>query len=287
MDRKKYKFSLILCTINRYEDVIAFLESLLVQEYTNFECIIVDQNKHDKIKKVYEKYRNYLNLVYHKSTIKGLSVNRNIGISLSNGEIIAFPDDDCEYRPKTLMDVLSRFVENAELDILTINIRDKITEQYFRKVIKLRLTDRNYYPYAISIGIFVKARDTRDLSFDEKMGAGTYWGAGEESDFISNLLSKSYMAIYDGELFVNHPYDVISQRTVQEQKKRYMTYSAGYGALIKKEIVLRGKYYLIYIFLFDLLKRVLASCLPLKKRILYWYSVKYRLLGFLSYKIDN
>lgn len=275
-----------MCTINRYEDVIAFLESLLVQEYTDFECVIVDQNRHDRIKEVYEKYRNYLNIVYHKSIVKGLSINRNIGISLSNGEIVAFPDDDCEYRPDTLASVLSHFVKDASLDILTINIKDKITQQCFGKTERVRLTGRNYYPYAVSIGIFVRVKNRLDLSFDERMGAGTYWGAGEESDFISSLLSKSYKAIYDGELFVNHPYDVISQKTIEEQKKRYLTYSAGYGALVKKEIILRGKYFFIYMFLFDLLRRLIASCLPLKKRLLYWYSFKYRVLGFISFKIQ-
>lgn len=285
MDRKNCKFSLILCTVNRYEDVIAFLESLLVQKYTNFECIIVDQNKHDKLKDVYEKYRKDLNLIYYKSTVKGLSINRNIGIGLAKGEIIAFPDDDCEYRPDTLSSVLSHFANNEDLDILTINIRDKVTLQYFGKVEKVTLTSRNYYPYAISIGIFVKVRDIKKLSFDENMGAGTYWGAGEESDFISSLLSKSYKAMYDGHLFVYHPYDVITQKTIEEQKRRYMTYGAGYGALVKKEIMLRGNYCFLYSFLWDLFKRMIASCLPVKKRVLYWYSFKYRVLGFITFKI--
>lgn len=37
-------FSLVLATINRYEELDAFLHSLEMQEYKNFSVILVDQN---------------------------------------------------------------------------------------------------------------------------------------------------------------------------------------------------------------------------------------------------
>ena len=48
--------SLIMPTLNRYNDIYLLMESLEKQTYKNFELIIVDQNKNDKVKEIVDKY---------------------------------------------------------------------------------------------------------------------------------------------------------------------------------------------------------------------------------------
>ena len=214
-----------------------------------------------------------------------MSLNRNIGLKYVQGKIVAFPDDDCEYKTSTLSDVLNHFEQDKALNILTINTFCKNNHCFFCDNIKIRLTPRNYYSRAISMGIFVRYINKDDLYFDENMGVGAYWGAGEESDFVSSLLSKSYIGLYNGMISIYHPQISVTKENLNQWIKRYRNYGLGYGALMKKEIVMRHKYYYITLFARDLLGRLFASALPIKKRKLYWVSFKYRLLGFLSYKI--
>ena len=63
-------------------------------------------NKRVEILKRYEKL---FDIKYVKSDEKGLSLNRNKGLILRNGEIVGFPDDDCEYDDDTLEKVVSFF----------------------------------------------------------------------------------------------------------------------------------------------------------------------------------
>ena len=94
--------SLIMPTLNRFDDIYRFMDSLLEQTYKNFELIVVDQNDNDKVKEIVDKYVDCLDIKYIKSNKKGLSYNRNLGIDVAKGEVLAFPDDDCAYKPDTI-----------------------------------------------------------------------------------------------------------------------------------------------------------------------------------------
>lgn len=283
---RNMKFSLIMCTIGRVDVLINSIGSIIAQTYKDFELIIVDQNKDDSVSLVLNKFANDERIVHIRSEISGLSANRNLGLKHAKGDIIAFPDDDCEYLKNTLNDVLQLFEKN-DVDIVTINIKDVVQERYFIKFHKTKKLDRyNYKPYGISIGIFICARKKEDIIFDELLGAGRYFGASEESDMLSNLIDKGYNAIYEGGTFVLHP---ISANTSSYASlvKRYKSYNLGFGAFYKKEIILRKKYRLCFIFTLGLLGRMIGSIMPIKKRELLKISFKYRVKGFKEYLIPS
>ena len=75
MTGKEIKISLILCTVNRKIEVIEFIESLIKQNYKNFELIIVDQNSDNRIPKIVQQYNKLINILHVKSAI-GLSKAR-------------------------------------------------------------------------------------------------------------------------------------------------------------------------------------------------------------------
>jgi Glycosyltransferases, probably involved in cell wall biogenesis len=91
------KFSLIMATYGRSNEIENFLISLKNQTYKNFELIVIDQNDDDKAYKIIKKFQNDINIIYLKVSFKGLSKARNYGLNYASGQIIAFPDDDCEY----------------------------------------------------------------------------------------------------------------------------------------------------------------------------------------------
>jgi glycosyltransferase involved in cell wall biosynthesis len=90
----KYTFTIITCTINKFEKLIRLIKSLKNQSYRNFELIIIDQSNEDKIKEL-QKYK--IPIKYIKKKEKGLSRSRNLGIKLSKGKYLLFTDDDCYF----------------------------------------------------------------------------------------------------------------------------------------------------------------------------------------------
>ena len=103
------KVSLIMPTINVTDELVLFLDSLSRQTFKDFELIAIDQNEHDEVFKILKRYEKLFDIKYVKSDEKGLSLNRNKGLILRNGEIVGFPDDDCEYDDDTLEKVVSFF----------------------------------------------------------------------------------------------------------------------------------------------------------------------------------
>ena len=66
------KFSLVLCTINRKEEVDKFLQSLSRQTLSDFEVIIVDQNKDGLLDPVIAKWRKLLIIEHVKVDFRAL-----------------------------------------------------------------------------------------------------------------------------------------------------------------------------------------------------------------------
>ena len=102
------KFSLILCTLGQIWLIRKNLDSIVKQSYKNLELIIVDQNDNDVLSSILKDYDDKI-FIKHIKSEKGLSKSRNIGISVAEGDIIAFPDDDCEYKIDTLQNVYEFF----------------------------------------------------------------------------------------------------------------------------------------------------------------------------------
>lgn len=64
------KFSLILATLGRDIEVEKFVLALMEQSYKEYELIIIDQNNDDRIKNIYQNYKNDLKIIYLHSNKK-------------------------------------------------------------------------------------------------------------------------------------------------------------------------------------------------------------------------
>lgn len=84
--------SIVICTYNRADLLERCLDYLQYQTNQSFEVIVVDGPSTDNTSEVIEKYKNHIKT--GKNAERNLSKSRNIGIELSDGDIIAFIDDD-------------------------------------------------------------------------------------------------------------------------------------------------------------------------------------------------
>ncbi len=91
--RKKKSFvSVIIPTYNRGWIIKEAIDSVLAQDYTEFELIVVDDGSTDHTSDVLDSYRNVIKVLSQKN--KGVSAARNRGIAEASGQFIAFLDSD-------------------------------------------------------------------------------------------------------------------------------------------------------------------------------------------------
>ena len=229
------KFSLVLCTINRKEEVDKFLQSLSRQTLSEFEVIIVDQNKDSLLDPVIAKWRKLLIIEHVKVDFRGLSKARNFGMKYIKEGLIAFPDDDCEYQPSTLENTYTFMCQNPKASIVIGKQSSKIchaNENIATEIEEIRSPLNIFKSKAISFTIFARFSDISQLGpvfFDEKLGvgAGTKWGSGEETDFLIRAHRLGITIFKQPAIEICHPVKISSPR-------RCLHYGLGRYKVIKK-----------------------------------------------------
>lgn len=94
------------------------IQSILLQDYNNYELILVDDGSTDNSGEICDKYAfNKKVKVYHKKN-GGLSDTRNFGIKKSDGKYIMFVDsDDFLYNIHCLKKI-NDYIEESEADVI-------------------------------------------------------------------------------------------------------------------------------------------------------------------------
>jgi glycosyltransferase involved in cell wall biosynthesis len=112
------KFSVIIAA-SRPESVRAAIESIMGQSYVNWELVVVGQAEDSELRESVNKAAKEDKRVrYHHIDRRGLSRARNAGVGCSDGEIIAFTDDDCEARSDWLETMAQIFNSHPDVGLL-------------------------------------------------------------------------------------------------------------------------------------------------------------------------
>lgn len=229
------KFSLIMGTLGRKDEVGEFLASLQRQDHRDFELLIVDQNPDERLAPLIERYRRHFRILRYRSA-PGLSRARNVGLRYATGDVIAFPDDDCWYPDGLLSYVARRLEARPTLDGLTGRFVDGEGRSEGRWLGHTQLLNRfSVWRGAISFSIFLKRRLVERIGgFDEALGvgAGTPWGAGEETEFLLRGLEAGGQVEFDRDLVLHHPVKTaeFDDAAIERQRR----YEAGFGRVIRR-----------------------------------------------------
>ena len=115
------KVSAIITTHNRLEYLKKAIESVKKQTYDNLEIIVVDDASNDGTENycINDKSIKYIRISKEES--KGGNYARNIGIDNSNGEYIAFLDDDDEWYPEKITKQVDFLNQNADYGVVYCN----------------------------------------------------------------------------------------------------------------------------------------------------------------------
>ncbi|MBD1936077.1 glycosyltransferase family 2 protein [Microcoleus sp. FACHB-68] len=109
--------SAIICTHNRDTYLGAAIDSLLMQDFPDFEVVVVDNASNDRTQEVVAERRSHPILKYVYEPVLGLSVARNTGASVAAGEILAYLDDDAIAGPNWLSVLYCAYQSNEKLAV--------------------------------------------------------------------------------------------------------------------------------------------------------------------------
>ena len=103
--------SVIICTRNRPDDFRETLISLLKQKRLPDELVVVDSSDTKNLEKYLRKQNLPFNFKYIHSA-PGLTLQRNVGVKGSDGDLLCFFDDDTELNENYLAKIEAVFARN-------------------------------------------------------------------------------------------------------------------------------------------------------------------------------
>jgi len=130
---KKIKISVLMAVYNtHFHHIKRAIDSVLNQDFKNFELIIIDdgskKNNRKSLLKYVEKHEEKITYIRHSNRGQSASINR--GVLNSIGDFITILDSDDEYKPHHLSSCLHE-IENVDLICSTTETVVDSMEDYY------------------------------------------------------------------------------------------------------------------------------------------------------------
>lgn len=108
--------SVIIPTYNCDKYICEAIDSVLRQTYSDYEIIVIDDGSTDTTRTIIK--NKYSSIRYYYVKNSGVSAARNFGISMAQGELIAFLDADDMWLPEKLEKQAALFNKDEELGLV-------------------------------------------------------------------------------------------------------------------------------------------------------------------------
>jgi glycosyltransferase involved in cell wall biosynthesis len=105
--------SVIIPTFNRGWILKEAIDSVLAQEFEDFELIVVDDGSTDNTQDILDSYQ--VDILAVRQENRGVSAARNAGLGLASGNLISFLDSDDLWLPKKLSEQVAFFTSNPDV----------------------------------------------------------------------------------------------------------------------------------------------------------------------------
>ena len=109
-------FSVIIPTFNQSNFLSRALDSVVNQNFNNFEIIVIDNFSSDNTKKIVKSFKK--KIIYKRIENKGIiAKSRNVGIQISKGKWLAFLDSDDLWSKNKLQEIYNR-IKKENFDVI-------------------------------------------------------------------------------------------------------------------------------------------------------------------------
>lgn len=229
------KYSIVIPTINRTEELRALLLTIKEQEYQNIEIIVVDQNGDNRLEEVIKESSAYIPITHLRVSFRGASKARNYGAAKASGDILFFPDDDAEILPGFFVNADVIFDSQPNVKVVFGKCVDR---EGVDSVLKFssksgRLSKTKHKGMFVEATMLIYKNIFLENLFDEGLGVGTFHGAEEAYDLVIRLMNKDCFLFYTPDLKIYHP-NKIKLHSDPSEISRVFSYRCGFSKLCIK-----------------------------------------------------
>jgi len=229
MENKQSTISVILITYGRKEDLESCLDSVLKQEYNNYELIIVDNNEDELISNY---LKELISRIKYKDKVRYYKVNknlgvtggRNFGIKKAKGDILVFIDDDAFLENKNAFQKIhSIFFKDSQIGALSF----KIINYYSKKIERKEFPHKNKRldpdkqfetSYFIGAGHAIKKEIFNSIGLYSE----DFFYGMEELDLSFKIIDIGYKIYYYPEVIVWHKQSLEGRLTEKEKWQKIL-----------------------------------------------------------------
>ena len=212
--------SVIITTYNRVNKVGRCIDSILNQNYDNFEIIVVDDCSTDNTKSFFENnYTDKIKYTRHDYN-KGVQFASNTGFNLAKGKYLAFVGDDDVWCDREKLNEQVKIFENDEskkYGIVTTDINIITKEKSYRKNIK---KPKNIVKHILKENgiIYGSAALIRSDIFKQVGKFEESLPRGTDSDVFRRIILLGYDVYFINKVMIDYHFDSSDQMTSFNEK---------------------------------------------------------------------
>ena len=159
-DNKKLKISIITVVKNKVNTIERSIKSVINQNYSNFEYIIIDANSDDGTSEKIKKYNEKISTVIREDD-RGIWDAMNKGLKYVNGDIIGFLNAD-DFYYENAFEIVNKYFNNNKIDFLFGSVQKyKLMHGFNPKLISWSF---GFYT-SHSVGFFIKTKNHKKIGY--------------------------------------------------------------------------------------------------------------------------
>jgi GT2 family glycosyltransferase len=223
-----------IATRDRPAQLARCVDAILDGALTPVEIVIVDQGSTpDAAHRLAEYVRRGIALAHILQRPLGLSAARNAALRAASASLLAITDDDCVPSHEWLLGLARVLDESPEVvavtgPVLPLGPEEEGKPLSSRSGRSPRAFRRGAVPWVVGTGGNFGCRREAILAvggYDERLGAGTEGGAGEDVDLLHRLLRGGQQIRYEPSALVYH-----ARVSAERRRATRDSYGRGIGA---------------------------------------------------------
>lgn len=239
--------SAIICTRNRPDSIRQAVASVLANDYPSFELTVIDQSTTDATEvAIHDLLEADARLRYVHSDEPGLSRAYNNGIGRTNGEIIAFTDDDCIVPTDWIQKIAAAFESESDGELLYGQVVPAYQDAESGLTPSLPITEPTRLSRKDGFRVFGMGANfaarrrlfTRVGPFDEILGGGGPLRSSQDFDLAYRAYRGGGVILLRPEVTLRHD----GRREAKDWPALLTAYGIGDGAFYSKHVRCRDPY---------------------------------------------
>lgn len=245
--------SIVIPVYNAHEYLGAALESILAQDFENFELIAVDDGSTDRSLDIIKKFKETdqrIRILTENNA--GPALARNKGLSRARGKYIIFLDADDFYEP-SLISSLYELAEREKLDVAVADFdiyntrrarfEHNVESDHFDLLADGKVTSKNENPDYIlqcATGYVWNKMFRRDFLYENSLAFNTGLKIFEDVHFVTTAIATASAIAKVEKILVHHR--IYSEQSRPKMFKKYYIDVPVVYEEIKKFLMHRGIY---------------------------------------------